>query len=175
MFLKITERRPRDVLIASSGRPLDSSLKIYYITHYLCIIFDLISPNVLREILKTQLLHILTVLENRPVDFLKMSRKDVHRVSFLGRLQDVHFEPFRTIVFSLHYFQSYFTKCVSETLKSQLFHGFTSLEHSQDVNLIIILKIFLQGNFCIFMFYISQFQVYIIHCRVKKSNTLKKS
>ena len=47
----------------------------------------------LREILKTKLLYIHTVLENRPVNVLKTSRKDVHRVMFLGRPEDVNFEP----------------------------------------------------------------------------------
>ena len=49
-------------------------------------------------------MHILTVLENRAVDVLKTSRKDAHRVTTLGRSQDVNFEPLAQNAFSLHYF-----------------------------------------------------------------------
>ena len=43
--------------------------------------------------------HILTVLESRPVDVLKASRKDVHRVTSLGRHQDFNFERLAEIFF----------------------------------------------------------------------------
>ena len=46
-------------------------------------------------------------LENRPVDVLKTSRKDVHMVTSLGRQ-----------CLTSHYSHSYFTKCVLETLTS---------------------------------------------------------
>ena len=51
------------------------------------------SPNVLRKILKSQLLYILTVLENGPADVLKTAQKNAHGMKSLARLQDVNFEP----------------------------------------------------------------------------------
>ena len=56
---------------------IQSTLLLYYFRSY--------SPNVLREILKSLLLFILTVLGKRPADALKTSRKDVRRVTSLGR------------------------------------------------------------------------------------------
>ena len=78
-----------------------------------------LSSYVLREILKSQLLFIFTVLEENPADVPKVSRKNIRRV--FGTSPERQFSTSRTNVFSMHYFQFYFTKCVLETLKSQLF------------------------------------------------------
>ena len=53
------------------------------------------------------MLFILTVWENRPADALKVSQKDLLRVTSLGRPQDVSFEPLIQIYFH----------CVPKTLK----------------------------------------------------------
>ena len=45
------------------------------------------------------MLFILIVLEKRPADALKMSRKDVRRVTSLGRPQSVNFEPLVKCIF----------------------------------------------------------------------------
>ena len=64
------------------------------------------------------MLFILTVWENRPADALKVSQKDLLRVTSLGRPQDVSFEPLIQIYFH----------CVPKTLKSQLFYSLKFLE-----------------------------------------------
>ena len=61
---------------------------------------------------------ILKVLEKRPPDILTTFQKDVHRVTSLGRPQDVNFKPLVQNATSPPYFQFYFTKYVPESLKS---------------------------------------------------------
>ena len=76
---------------------MQNTLLLHYFRSY--------SPNVLCEIHKSQLLHILTVLEKRPANVLKTSRKDFRSVTSSGRPQDVKFEPlvkmhFHCIIFN---------------------------------------------------------------------------
>ena len=80
---------------------IQSTLLLYYFRSY--------SPNVLREILKSLLFFILTVLGKRPADVLKTSRKDVRRVTSLRRPQDINFERvvqmhFHCIIFRFVFF-----------------------------------------------------------------------
>ena len=58
---------------------IQNTLLLYYIWPY--------SPIVLREIL------IPTVWEKHPVDVLKTFQKDIRRLTFIGSLQGVNFEP----------------------------------------------------------------------------------
>ena len=61
-------------------------------TKHITVVLFLIQ-NVSCEILKSWLLLILKVFEKPPVDILKMSRKDFHRVTFLARPPNANFEP----------------------------------------------------------------------------------
>ena len=77
------------------------------------------SPDVNFEVLYYfyYLLQIVTDLENRTMDVLKTSRKDAHRMTFLGSPVTSNRNSL-TNAFLMHSFRSYFTKCVPETLRS---------------------------------------------------------
>ena len=87
------------------------------------------SPNVSYEILKSQLLLILKVLEKRPADILKTYRKDVRRVTSLGRPHGVNFDPLEQMHFNCIFFNFTSTN-LFETIKSQLFYSFVFGETS---------------------------------------------
>ena len=94
---KNLERRPKDVLAASQSNvcimisPRTSVLNIIQST-LLLYNFQFYSSNVLRKILKSYMLHILTGFEKRSSDALKTNQKDVRRVMYLRRPQNVNFE-----------------------------------------------------------------------------------
>ena len=96
-FSKNLEIRPKDVLAASQSNvcimisPRTSVLNVIQST-LLLYNFQFYSLNVLRKILKSYMLHILTGFEKRSSDVLKTNQKDVRRVMYLRRSQDVNFE-----------------------------------------------------------------------------------
>ena len=110
------QRRPWNLPRMSILNIIQSTLLLYSFPSY--------SPNVLSEVLKSQSLLTLKVLGKCPLHILKTFRKDVCSITSLGR----RFWISRTNAFSLHYFQLFFTKCVPETLKSQLLYSFRFLE-----------------------------------------------
>ena len=114
------QRLPWDVPRTSSLKVIQKALLFYY--------FRLYSPNLLREIRKSQLLHVLTFLEKPSADVLKTSRKAVRRMtSILNLLQKCNFTALFSVLFYLIWFD-FISKSVPVTLKSQLFCSLKFLE-----------------------------------------------
>ena len=68
-------------------------------------IFYVTSPNLQHDILKSQLLHILTVLQKGPTDVLKMLCSDVRRLTFLTSILNISYKCISATLFSIAFHQ----------------------------------------------------------------------
>ena len=93
-----------------------------YKAYYCCIICDATHQMCCVKYLKVSFCLFLKFWRN----VLSTSRKDARRVTSLGSIQDVNLE--HLVQMHFHCIIQDFTKCVLETIKSQLFYGFRILE-----------------------------------------------
>ena len=83
----------------TSGRPQDVNFEHKYKTHFCGIVFQFQFTKCLYQIIKSQLLPILLVLEKLPMNVLKTSQSDICSVTSLGHPQDVNLNIFHKIGF----------------------------------------------------------------------------
>ena len=129
-FGETSQGRPNCILIPRRSilNKIQSTLLLYYFQSY--------SPNVLSEILKSQLLLILKVLDKRLVDILKTSSKDVRRVTSLERPQGASLEPHIQMYFNCIIFNFISPNmCLKhQRVVLQLFYSFRLLQkHPKDL------------------------------------------